>query len=645
MSTSIANLVTSISFANTRYKVYAHSQQDSLSTISIMLDNRYDMIFCISGEALQDQIRFFFNDVEIPGVGRRTGYGAGKTKPKKYLIEHDLVLEGSGEHIQHAKLDAQIDCPEIILQDGQTAKMTLRFPEDGSKWKVKNSKLTYKTNEGAPTTVSVNGTSVSWITSISSRQIQNIKEELIRPSEDSSSSACLAEETEAQMRQIALSETAFNAASVFCLFEASRVASSLEVIHHGEKLDENSDTFKAFKAVILRYCESHDKDPAVPSKSSPFVLGYGITQTPESLRNLDPSKPAPPVQLTAFSPRSFQIITSGQTERHPRGVLAYGIHTHADGNIENDNALISVRQVMERMTKSYHGILTMSPRLLMHELIEKSLMPRLLLNPQKVADDRVGHRLGLQNKTTFGSKRDALSVDFGYNWHSYKQDKVVLIYNNEYWFKGSTGVDASLWSKSLHADQNGYVLTTDAEHTAFITLKTCQQYDSIEDGAGWGYSTKVVDKLLLSYKAVLEVTTSQSGCLSFRVDSSTHLPHFNGEGGIATTKVDREDGFPNPSENWGCWHYEYARNFTSAPGTEITGGYVPPSRLPELQALSSDAVKTVADSLQNGLEGLRSLVVMPGGHVFAFNGFDTDVNGRGWTRVTYKSVTTGEQEQ
>lgn len=99
------------------------------------------------------------------------GYGKPK-KPVKKLIDHDLNLVSKEVG---SKLEAHIDCPEIILQDNQSAriKLTLIRDESAKEAKKKDSVINFMKN-GTEVIKIVNGAEVSWKASIASRPITSI---------------------------------------------------------------------------------------------------------------------------------------------------------------------------------------------------------------------------------------------------------------------------------------------------------------------------------------------------------------------------------------------------------------------------------------------------------------------------------------
>lgn len=263
--------------------------------------------------------------------------------------------------------------------------------------------------------------------------------DLIKPARDDNHKATLSETTADQLNELEVDDREFLASSVFCLFEASTVTSSLEVIIDGKHIAEDDDIFRAFKSLILQYTDSFDKNPVAPSEKAPFVLGYGISQTPESMKkasgNPAGSEKKPP---TAFVPKNFQIITAGKTEKNPTGVLAYGITTYAEeiaADQKKPEKFITVRQAMDRIPKSYNGILAISPRLLMDELVIKSLMPMLQFDPEPIGQTRSAYNLGVQNKENIEIRNGPVYYQSGYKWVSHKNDD-PWIGKIDYWFEG-----------------------------------------------------------------------------------------------------------------------------------------------------------------------------------------------------------------
>ena len=287
----------------------------------------YDIVLSLKETTIQSQLQILYETTvekkRLPLLDA-SGNPVGKPPKQRYLISHDLKATAKTDQ-NDSILNAYISCPVIHLSSGsnQQAAIKITFCQDESQ-----SSTIYFWDGKEKKDVVLDNWTMSWVCDISSRRIENVIEDLIKPSKDDSRPVSLMPSVRKGLENIVSSSKRLLISSLFCALESHTLASSFVVLDsQGKKVD--TGVYVALKGLMMSHVDSlaSAAAPGIPTTDNPFVLGYGIVQDPVAI-----AKGAQPTP-SAFMPHGFELCVSPASGSQPAALnyLMRTQHSSEDG--------------------------------------------------------------------------------------------------------------------------------------------------------------------------------------------------------------------------------------------------------------------------------------------------------------------------
>ena len=186
----------------------------------------------------------------------------------------------------------------------------------------------------------------------------------------------------------------FSVASIFCLFESHKIATSFRLFDDKGKDVSEQDWKLDFLTLLNSTFTGSDQGSTKPT--NPFVLGYTVSPKKPLLQQVNTSSNMVPAH---FQPRTFFCMLSNTTEPFCKGTLNYLILTQRTGSDAfrntdpfapgqgnagriQDNLFSKIQ--MKARPGSADGVLGFSQDVFLNHWIRKEVFPRFLVEYEPI---------------------------------------------------------------------------------------------------------------------------------------------------------------------------------------------------------------------------------------------------------------------
>ncbi|KAI1169837.1 hypothetical protein F4777DRAFT_595907 [Nemania sp. FL0916] len=650
----------------------------------------YDLVLSLSAEALNAQFQELY-DKPIPSAKLpRKGLELNGLEPlpvSKYYINHELKIlpykepvkleegeevEGGEEgDVQPPGIHGYIECPKLSFnkEEANIAVMSIKFKDELVGGEVKKSYLRYD-KAGRQVRMNITGWTMSWEVEVRSQGVENYMEDLINASKDPEKFTIMTDEASEQLEKKfkTLDPSKFMASTVFCLFEDARITRSFKLKTAAGTFPKVQEQTIVCTAIGTYFSQLKEKFGNLPCAETPYVLGYGISQKPAALVDVNAdakSDSTPPY----FIPRRFDMSVtpsrSKEDEDYTSGTVNFCLQTYrADKNEEikivaSDKNAGSFEETFFKVTSTKgtadgdNGIMTFSKKVFNDYWIRSLLdlvdfnpkhlgsllcmdgmkyYPGLRKNDKSYEDIQGGH--GMVYTNTYEVDDIACPDEFAYK----QRRRANGVFQT--WIRYASDLEwyDQIQRQKPELHRRGFI-DIEFKSVLYVNHET-KGLNAVLDGfklGEWrlGRTVKAISRYRLGFNLlpgaggtfIVEADPSRT---TFPQDANAISPVVEtvGEGTGDSWSRDIH------GHQYGTYIYLQNHNTFENFGQQ---GEMDKFKKAAFAANGRD-FSNIDDKLQNIFSGLKTTVILPAGNVFTFKGINTDKDGNLHTSVNYRSV-------